>query len=161
MDDSGEHDETDVFRAIGESGARALLIGRKAMIALGLPVGTFDTDLWIHIDDIEKLNAAMARIDHFPNRTPEEARARGRYVLENSEHIDVMVARASTTKDETPLSFDEAWSRRQVIPFLDTHIDLPAIEDLILTKKWAMRAKDIGDIQLLEALRRETLKGAP
>ena len=36
----------------------------------------------------------------------------------------------------------------------DIEVCLPCLPDLIKTKEWAMRAKDIGDIQLLEALRR-------
>jgi len=35
---AGEFDESTFFRAIHESGARALLIGRRALVLLGLPV---------------------------------------------------------------------------------------------------------------------------
>jgi hypothetical protein len=35
-------DEIAFFRAVANSGARALLIGRRALIALGLPVMTRD-----------------------------------------------------------------------------------------------------------------------
>ena len=49
--DAGEFDEALFFRAIFGSGARVLLIGRQALIALGLPVLTADYDLWAHIDD--------------------------------------------------------------------------------------------------------------
>ena len=79
------------------------------MVLLGLPVATYDYDLWIHFDDIEKLNDAFASKGHFPNHSPHVARARGRYVLENGEHIDVMVARGNTTPHAEPLRFDDAW----------------------------------------------------
>ncbi|HXH25541.1 MAG TPA: hypothetical protein VNI78_09850 [Vicinamibacterales bacterium] len=36
-------DEVEFFRAIADSGARALLIGRRALVLLGLPVLTADT----------------------------------------------------------------------------------------------------------------------
>jgi hypothetical protein len=157
---AGEFDEADFFRALASSGARVLVIGRRAMIAWGLPVATSDYDLWVHIDDIEKLNAALEKLEHYPNHTAEAARGRGRYVLENGEHIDVMVARAHTTKDGEHVPFDDVWLRKVDIPFEDdVAIPVPAIEDLIRTKRWAMRAKDIGDIQLLEALRRD--RGQP
>jgi hypothetical protein len=107
----------------------------------------------VHIDDVEKLNAAMASIDLFPNHEPAEARQRGRYVFENGEHIDVMVARAATTKSGALLTFDDAWARHQTVPHAATRIALPSLPDLILTKEWAMRTKDVTDIQLLEALR--------
>lgn len=65
-----EFDEAEFFRAIAQSGARALLIGRRALIALGIPV-------------------------------------------------------------------------------------VPALDDLILTKRFGGRPKDLEDIRLLEALRAE------
>jgi hypothetical protein len=34
-----------------------------------------------------------------------------------------------------------------------TVIAVPCIEDLILTKRWAMRDRDVADIRLLEALK--------
>ena len=40
-------DELDFFRRIEESAARALLIGRRALVVLGLPVLTADYDYWI------------------------------------------------------------------------------------------------------------------
>jgi hypothetical protein len=52
-----EFDEEALFSAIACSGVRALLIGRRALVALGIPVLTADYDLWIHIDDIAALVA--------------------------------------------------------------------------------------------------------
>ena len=147
--------EITLFRAIRESGARSLLIGRRALVALGLPVSTFDYDFWVHFDDVERFNVALAAHGHFPNHAPDAARARGRYVLENGEHIDVLIARSRATVDGAALTFDDAWLRREVLPLGDTELVLPSLEDLILTKQWAMRAKDVADIQLLEALRRK------
>ncbi len=144
--------ELDLFEAIRRSGARALLIGRRALILLGLPVATFDYDFWIHFDDVEKLNDALAPFGHFPNATPAEARARGRYVIENGEHIDVMLAREKTTPHGVAVSFDAVWARRTKIAVGRTSADVPTVEDLILTKEWGARAKDIADIQLLRAL---------
>lgn len=69
-------EEVAFFRAIAASGARALLIGRQALIALGLPVLTRDYDYWVHID-AGLLNAAVRPFDLRPSRTPEEARTDG------------------------------------------------------------------------------------
>ena len=57
---AGEFDELAFFRAIHRSGARALLIGRRALVLLGLPVLTADYDFWIGIDDIAAFNEAAA-----------------------------------------------------------------------------------------------------
>ena len=45
-------DELAFFRAITQSGARALLIGRRALVLLGLPVLTADYDFWLAVDHI-------------------------------------------------------------------------------------------------------------
>lgn len=44
-------EEVEFFRAVVESPARALLIGRRGLIALGMPVMTRDYDFWIPADD--------------------------------------------------------------------------------------------------------------
>ena len=157
---AGEFSDEDFLRTLDASGARALVIGRRALILLGAPVLTADYDLWLHIDDIEKLNAAFAPLDHEPNRSPAEARATGRYVLENGERVDVMVARAKATPDGTALDFDSAWLRRRTIDVVDgVRVHLPSLDDLITTKRWGSRPRDIVDIQYLEQLR--TRGGTP
>jgi hypothetical protein len=149
-------DEEQFFAALARSAARALLIGRRAMIALGLPVLTADYDLWVHVDDIELLNTALEPFNLVPSVSPEVARQRGRYVLEDGEHIDVLVARSQSASDGTRLAFDDAWARHQRIPYTErTTLAIPTLDDLIVTKRWAMRDKDLTDIRLLEALKRQ------
>jgi hypothetical protein len=55
---ASQFDEIAFFRAIANSGVRALLIGRRALIALGLPVMTRDYDYWIPADEAGALNEA-------------------------------------------------------------------------------------------------------
>src|SRR5436190_11377442 len=148
-----DFDELAFFRAIHESGARALLIGRRALVLLGLPVLTADYDFWLAIEDIELFNAAARQSNLHPTRDPEIARQRGRYTLENDEHVDVLVARAVTTVDGVRVPFDEIWTRRT--PFTVANavdVNIPAIVDLILTKRFADRPRDLEDIRLLRAL---------
>ena len=104
-----DFDELAFFRAISASGARALLIGRRALVVLGLPVLTADYDFWLHFDDVERFNDSGAAFDLVPTHAPDEARQRGRYALEN----------------------------------------------LVVTKRFASRPKDLEDIRMLEILRRE------
>jgi hypothetical protein len=151
-----EFDEAEFFRAIAGSGARALLIGRRALVALGLPVLTADYDFWLHIEDIAVFNTAVEPQGLAPSRTPDEARGRGRYVLENAERVDVLVARSVPTVDGVRVAFDEIWTRRlglEIAPGVT--IAVPALDDLILTKRFGGRPKDLEDIRLLETLRRE------
>jgi hypothetical protein len=149
-----DFDEVGFFRAIASSGARALLIGRRALIALGIPVLTADYDFWVHIDDVALFNEAAEACGFVPNRPPDEARRRGRYVLEQGEKVDVLIARSVPTVDGVPVAFEELWSRRKQLALGNgIEVALPTIDDLILTKRFGARPKDAEDIRLLEALR--------
>ena len=151
-----DFDELAFFRAISASGARALLIGRRALVVLGLPVLTADYDFWLHFDDAERFNDSVAAFDLVPTHAPDEARRRGRYALENDEHIDVLIARSVPTVDGVTAAFDEIWTRRQTMS-LAAGIDvvLPSLADLVVTKRFASRPRDLEDIRLLEILRKE------
>jgi hypothetical protein len=148
-----EFDEISFFSAIEASGARALLIGRRALVVLGLPVLTADYDFWLHSDDIEKLNEAVRPFDLEANRDPNAARRTGRYVLENDEHIDVLVSESRTTVDSLLVRFADVWSRRVSVEIGAAKLFIPTIDDLILTKRFAARPKDAEDIRLLERLK--------
>lgn len=151
---TGELDDEAFFRTLAASGARALLIGRRALILLGAPVMTADYDLWVHADDIELLNQSFEEVDHVANQSPEEARRRGRYVIENGERVDVMVARSAPGAG-IHLTFDAAWERRtELTVAAGVTVFIPSVPDLITTKRWASRPKDLVDIQFLEMLRR-------
>lgn len=154
-------DEISFFRALERSRARALLIGRRALVLLGLPVLTADYDFWLSIDDIQLFNAVGQAFDLFPNRTADEARRHGRYVLENDEHIDVVVARSLSTIEGRTLHHDDLWARRRTMAVDDTHVCLPSLDDLILTKQVATRPKDLEDIRLLRILKEGHGKPGP
>lgn len=151
-----EFDEAAFFQAIQRCGARALLIGRRALVALGIPVLTADYDFWIHVEDIAQFNQAVEPMELFPTRSPAEARARGRYVLENDERVDVLVARSVPTTDGVRVAFEDVWQRRRILDLgIGVEVAVPALDDLILTKRFASRPKDLEDIRLLETLRSE------
>jgi hypothetical protein len=152
--EGSEFDEIEFFRRIGESGARALLIFRRALVALGLPVLTADYDFWVHPEDIALFNAAALPFGLVPSHTPDEARGRGRYVLENDEHVDVIVARFVTTVDGQKVLLEELWARRVSVPLsAGASLVLPCLDDLIATKRFGRRPKDLEDIRLLLGLR--------
>jgi len=121
---------------------------------LGLPVLTADYDFWVRIEDIATFNEAVAPFGLTPTRSPEEARAAGRYKLQNDEVVDVLVARSVPTIDGQRVVFEEIWSRRRSIELSPgLHAFLPTLDDLIATKRFASRPKDLEDVRLLEILR--------
>jgi hypothetical protein len=149
-----DFDESGFFRAVSGSKARALLIGRRALVLLGLPVLTVDYDFWVHIEDIEAFNAAAEPFGLLPSHSPTEARGRGRYVLQNDEIVDVMVARSVTTVLGARIEFDGLWERRNSVTIEPgVTVALPSLPDLISTKRFAARPRDAEDIRLLEALK--------
>lgn len=153
---ASDFDEEGFFGGLHAAEVRALLIGRKALAVLGLPLLTADYDFWVHRDDVERFNDAAEPFGLYPSREPEEARHRGRYVLENDERVDVLVARSVTTVDGKVVRFDDVWARRREVAVGGgTRVALPCLDDLILTKRFSARPKDLEDIHLLEILRRE------
>src|SRR5688572_25663316 len=110
---SADFDELAFFRSIQASGARALLIGRRALVLLGLPVLTADYDYWLAIDDIDRFNAGLTAFGLHPTRTPEDARRHRRYALESDERVDVLVGRSVPTVDGDLVEFIQLWERRQ------------------------------------------------
>ncbi len=151
---AAEFDELAFFRALDAGRVRALLIGRRALVVLGLPVLTADYDFWLDIDDIDRLNGIAATFDLSPTHAPDEARRRGRYVLENDERIDVLVARTVPTIDGQDVGFGDLWSHRQFIALASgVNVCLPTLDDLILTKQFSTRPKDLEDIRLLRILK--------
>lgn len=151
--EASHFDEIAFFTALDSSGARALLIGRRALVLLGLPVLTADYDFWIAIDDIEIVNGVAAQFDLQPSYPAPEARRRGRYVLENDEHIDVLVARSVPTLEAVPVNFDDLWSARRRVNLSSAAVWIPSVEGLILTKQMRSRPKDLEDLRLLRALK--------
>ena len=107
-------EEAAFYRAVAGCGGRVLLIGRRAVIAWGIPVITVDYDLWTLADDAALLNRSVESLDMVPSREPEEARKVGRYVLENGERVDVRVARSLPTVDGERVAFDDVWARREM-----------------------------------------------
>jgi hypothetical protein len=60
-----------------------------------------------------------------------------------------------TTVDGQLVEFDSIWARRQTIALDEVSVYVPSLDDLILTKQVAARAKDLEDIRLLRILKEE------
>ncbi len=157
--DADTFDETDLFGVVQRSGACALLFGRRALVLLGAPVLTADYDFWLHIDDIEIFNRGFVAHGFVADRTSDQARAMGRYRLENGHLLDVLVARVLPTVDGQRVAFDELWERRQERVVSDgVSVYTPSVRDLISTKRFAARAKDAQDIAWLEELHKANVE---
>jgi hypothetical protein len=92
----------------------------------------------VHPDDGEVVNGAPFGL--IPSHSPDEARRLGRYALDNSEHVDVLVARQIATVAGELVVF-YAYGEREY--------------DLIATTRVGGRPKDAEEIRLLMALEEE------
>ncbi len=55
------------------------------------------------------------------------------------------------------MAFDDVWPRRQTLEVAPgVTIAVPTIDDLILTKRFGGRPRDLEDIRLLETLRKQS-----
>ncbi len=150
---AGDFDEGAFFAAIAASSCRALLIGRRALVAYGIPVLTADYDFWLDLDDVDRFCDSLAPLGFVPDRSAAEARSRGRFALENSERVDVLLGRSEPTVDGARVAFDDIWDRREIIEARsDVQVCVPSLADLIATKRFGSRPKDAEDIRLLRAL---------
>jgi hypothetical protein len=116
---------------------------------------TADYDFWLAIEDIAAFNAVAERFDLHPTCSADEARRRGRYVLENDEHIDVLVTRHVTTLEGQVVAFDAVWARKREVALGQASEAVASVDDLILTKQINPRPKDLEDIRLLRILKEQ------
>jgi hypothetical protein len=58
--------------------------------------------------------------------------------------------------DGVRVAFDEVWSRRRALEVAPrVTLGVPTLDDLILTKRFGGRPKDLEDNRLLETLRKD------
>jgi len=67
--------------------------------------------------------------------------------------VDVLVARSVPTVDGVAVRFDDLWTRRQSIELsAGVALTLPSLADLIQTKRFGGRPRDLQDIEYLKGL---------
>ena len=60
------------------------------------------------------------------------------------------------TLDGARIEFDDVWTCRQIVSLAsDIEVPLPSFDDLIATKRFGTRPKDLEDIRLLQVLKAE------
>lgn len=148
--------EIDVLRRSYRAGVRFLVIGRQACMLYGLPVLSFDYDIWVSPapDNLARLVAAARDADLYPSVPLERMRETGFFRLENDAHIDVHKVSFFSAPDGTRAVFEDAWTGR--VEMRDDTADLvlpvPRIEDLIVTKLAGRRKKDLEDVKALQVI---------
>lgn len=66
----------------------------------------------------------------------------------------MLVACSVTTRTGEIVEFEALWGRRKQIDVASgIHVFVPSVDDLILTKRFVLRPKDVEDIRALELIR--------
>ncbi len=152
----GFYRELDLLKALAAAGVRYLLIGRRACVLHGLPVDTFDYDLWVDPEssNLQSFLRVAEPFDLFPSVAPERLREVPFFHLENDTKVDVWKVREFLLATGERLVFADAHARRVDVrdDARQLLIPIPDLSDLILLKRLGGRPKDLEDVKALQAL---------
>lgn len=152
----GFEGEVGLLKAVNAAGVRYLLIGRQACILHGLPVDTFDYDVWVDPDpsNLDSLLRLAEPLDLIPSVERDRLPSVPFFHLENDTKIDVWKVREFRLATGEKLTFGDAYVRRMDVRDDERKlvIPIPCLEDLILLKRLGGRPKDVEDVKALQAL---------
>lgn len=155
----------EVLRLLAGGEARFVVVGGVAVVLHGHPRLTVDLDIIVEPDEA-RLRGLLQQLEGagFVPRLPvgmldfADAETRRQWVEERG----MMVFSVHDPKDplrtvdlfaESPMPFDELWSRSAPFELDDVTVRAAAIDDLIAMKRIAGRPKDFEDIAVLERIR--------
>lgn len=159
-----------MFRALNDAGARYIVVGGVAVVLHGHVRLTTDLDLIIDLEPGEARRTLQvlvglglrprAPVDplDFADREVREGwiRDKGMRVFTM---VDVLGRREVDIFTETPIPFDELWSRSVELDLSSTTVRVASIPDLIYLKRLVGRTIDLTDIENLEAILRARAEG--
>jgi hypothetical protein len=143
-------DWVEFLEALGEAGARYLVVGAHALAVHGVPRATQDLDVWI---DREPANvrAVVAGLKAFG--APLDALQITAADLEREDQVIQIGVPPNRIDVLTSMSglpvFRDAWERRMEQPLRGQQVPFLGLADLLSTKRATGRQKDLGDIEAL------------
>ena len=160
-----------VFRLLNGAGVRYLVVGGVAVVLHGHLRTTDDLDIVIELRE-HNLRPALdsLKAGGFRPRAPvdlhEFANAATRREWINTKNLQVFSLWHPDLPGfevdvfvEEPFDFAEAWSRRIEVQLDETSASVVSLDDLIALKKRAARARDLADVQELEAIAEDSRNG--
>jgi hypothetical protein len=144
-------DLREFIHLLNTNSVRYVIVGAWALAFHGRPRYTGDLDIFVARDD-ENADKLMAVIDAFGFRhagIKREDFLQVDHVIQlgrEPNRIDILTGISGVT-------FDEAWDHREQGEIADAVVFVISRDLLIKNKRAANRAKDLGDIELLEKTR--------
>ncbi len=163
MDGERRLDPIEFLRALYEIEVPYLLVGRQALVLLGAPLMTADYDFYMspeteHLDRL--LSLAEEKQLELSVRDPE--RRPFFSLLSDDLKLDFFRCRGYSEEGGPGFTFEELYSRRQVVRVEDFAVYVPTLEDLLRTKRVRASPKDREDIKYLQVLlERQAQGGTP
>jgi hypothetical protein len=138
----------DVFRSFQRHDVKYVVIGGIASVLHGVPRATFDLDILIEAtpENAERLLNALldAGLGTASLTSAADLLAHEITMFKDRVRVDVQTS--------TPgLTFEEAWTHRQVVSYQGQSFFILSREDLIRSKRAAGREIDLEDVRLLTA----------
>jgi hypothetical protein len=148
--------EVELLRGLHAAGVRYLLIGRQACVQYGLPVMTFDYDLWADPDpgNLGALVRCAEAVELRPTVGLDDLAEVGVFALENDARVDVFKVKEFVASPAERCTFAEAWAERRELrdDAAGLVLALPKLEHLIVTKLCGRRKRDIEDVKALRVI---------
>lgn len=140
-------DFSDLLRLFNDNGVRYLVVGGYAVVQYAEPRYTKDLDLWISTDP-HNAAAVFGALRAFG--APLKGMTVGDFGEEGFFYqmgappvrVDIMMGLPGVT-------FDEAWTNRNVVAFDDLAVPFISREDLVLSKRATGRPQDLIDLEHL------------
>ena len=144
-------DFKDLFFAFSAADVRFLVVGAHAVIFYSVPRYTKDLDLWIEAtaENAARAWKALAEFGAPLQGVSVEDLFHPGTILQ----IGVEPNRIDILTDVEGLSFEDAWTRRQMSSYGEVPISLLDLDDLIASKRAAGRPQDQLDLEWLEKAR--------
>ncbi|OGC11014.1 hypothetical protein A3K48_00545 [candidate division WOR-1 bacterium RIFOXYA12_FULL_52_29] len=154
----------EVFEALNREKVKYLVVGGVAVVLHSVMRLTADLDLMV---DLKKENLlsfikVLSSLGYMP-KLPVEAidfadpLKRKTWIKEKNMKVFSFIHSQQAYKiidvfADEPISFADAYNRKQVVRAGELPIDVISLADLIILKKLSAREQDLADIKMLEAL---------
>src|SRR5258708_4696048 len=146
-------DYKDMLSALSEEKVEFLIVGAYALASYGLPRATGDIDLFVGTDagNSRKIYQALKRFGTPLGDIQPETFTQ----TDLSYQIGVVPSRIDLLSSITGVSFQDAWSHRQLKQIERLNLFVLSLEDLIVNKSATGRPKDKVDLEWLKTRQKQ------
>jgi predicted nucleotidyltransferase len=141
-------DYKDILRALSDQKVKFILVGAYAIAVQGYPRTTMDIDFWV-MPDPENADALLRALEQFG--APLQDLSKNDLQEEGVVfQIGVAPRRIDILTAIDGLTFEDAFTRSELLEIEGIPVHVLSIPDLITNKRATGRTKDLADAEMLE-----------